>query len=383
MVNQTQSCQNSKMINGLLKEELDFQGFMLSDWAFLINGVQVRLIVIHRFFASRLPAARARLHRHEHARLHGIQPTTESNPDNTQFSWRGSALIESVKNGPVPQARVDDMVTRTIAAFFKLCQDKNYPGINFDYNTQNTFVYGQPLNQHLIRTIGAANVVLLKNMNRALPLNTQKIKCLAFLGPNPEGPNNCQNGNTDHRCSQGTRAMGWGSGTGYITVNGNSGDHTNITLWHGGETLIQRTASSCANTIVVMHIVGPVTVETWIDHPNVTAVIKAGLPGQESGNGLVDAHFVAVNCRTSEAKKRAWMPGNFWYKGRCLSCFLANQKDLPAPSLRSLFAMHFFSGLNAVVVVALALATAVVASPAPQATKTIDGFGGPSGRNSN
>ncbi|KIJ34395.1 glycoside hydrolase family 3 protein, partial [Sphaerobolus stellatus SS14] len=199
MVNQTQSCQNSKMINGLLKEELDFQGFMLSDWAFLINGVQVRLI-----------------------------PTTESNPDNTQFSWRGSALIESVSNGPVPQPRVDDMVTRTMAVFFKLGQDKNYPAINFDYNTQNTFLDGQPLNQHvkyvfglftslrsdhfkLIRTIGAASVVLLKNMNRALPLNTQKIKCLAILGPNPNGPNNCQNGNTE--CSQGTRAMGWGSGT--------------------------------------------------------------------------------------------------------------------------------------------------------------------------
>jgi hypothetical protein len=39
-INQTQSCQNSKLINGVLKEELDFQGFVLSDWAALINGVQ-------------------------------------------------------------------------------------------------------------------------------------------------------------------------------------------------------------------------------------------------------------------------------------------------------------------------------------------------------
>lgn len=28
--------------------------------------------------------------------------------------------------------------------------------------------------------------------------------------------------------------------------------------------------------------------ESWIEHPNVTAVIYAGLPGQEAGNALLD-----------------------------------------------------------------------------------------------
>lgn len=35
--------------------------------------------------------------------------------------------------------------------------------------------------------------------------------------------------------------------------------------------------------------------ESWIDHPNVTAVLNAGIPGQESGNGLVDVLFGGVN----------------------------------------------------------------------------------------
>ncbi|KIJ40671.1 hypothetical protein M422DRAFT_256362 [Sphaerobolus stellatus SS14] len=43
---------------------------------------------------------------------------------------------------------------------------------------------------------------------------------------------------------------------GYITVDGNSGERMNITFWYGGEALIQHNASSYANTIVVMHIVG-------------------------------------------------------------------------------------------------------------------------------
>lgn len=30
-LNQTHACENSKLINGLLKEELDFQGFVMSD----------------------------------------------------------------------------------------------------------------------------------------------------------------------------------------------------------------------------------------------------------------------------------------------------------------------------------------------------------------
>lgn len=37
------------------------------------------------------------------------------------------------------------------------------------------------------------------------------------------------------------------------------------------------------------------TVDAWIDHPNVTAVIYAGLPGQESGNSLVDILYGDIN----------------------------------------------------------------------------------------
>ena len=62
------------------------------------------------------------------------------------------------------------------------------------------------------------------------------------------------------------------SGEGYITVDGNEGDRKNLTLWHNGENLITAVANNNKNTIVVAHSVGPVIVESWIDHPNVTAV---------------------------------------------------------------------------------------------------------------
>jgi len=41
--------------------------------------------------------------------------------------------------------------------------------------------------------------------------------------------------------------------------------------------------------------VGPLILEPWIDHPNVTAVVWAGLPGQEVGNSLTDVLYGAWN----------------------------------------------------------------------------------------
>lgn len=81
----------------------------------------------------------------------------------------------------------------------------------------------------------------------------------------------------------------------YINVGGNQGDRNNLTTWHAGDTLIQMTAEVCLNTIVVTNFVGAVILEAWIDNPNVTAVVHAGLPGQEAGNGLVDVLFGNVN----------------------------------------------------------------------------------------
>jgi beta-glucosidase len=69
----------------------------------------------------------------------------------------------------------------------------------------------------------------------------------------------------------------------------------NLTLWHGGDDLILATANQCANTIVVLHTVGAVIMESWYDHPNVTAILYAGLPGQESGNSLLDVLVGTVN----------------------------------------------------------------------------------------
>ncbi|CAJ2509842.1 Uu.00g057420.m01.CDS01 [Anthostomella pinea] len=340
-VNNSYSCQNSKTLNGLLKGELGFQGFVMSDWQAQHSG-----------------AASA---------MAGMDM---SMPGDTVFnsglSYWGTNLTVAILNGTVPEYRMDDMAMRIMAAFFKVGMTLDQPPINFDSWTSDT--YGplhaavgqdyQQVNWHvdvqddhgdLIREIGGASTVLLKN-NGALPLS--KPKFLAVVGedagPNPLGPNGC----ADRGCDAGTLAMGWGSGTttfpylvtpidalnlqaiedhtrieaifnntasdtieslvkqqdatalvfvnadsgeGYIDVDGNEGDRKNLTLWGNGDELIKSVSSLCNNTIVIIHSVGPTIVTDWYDSENVTAILWAGLPGQESGRSIVDVLYGRVN----------------------------------------------------------------------------------------
>jgi beta-glucosidase len=328
-------------MNDLLKNELGFQGFVMSDWQ-----------------AQHTGAASA---------VAGLDMTMPGDTEfNTGVSYWGTNMTLAVLNGTVPAYRIDDMAMRIMAAFFKVSKSTDLDPINFSFWTLDS--YGpihwaankghQQINFHvdvrhdhgnLIREIGAKGTVLLKNTG-SLPLN--KPKFLAVIGedagPNPNGPNSCG----DRGCNSGTLAMGWGSGTanfpylvtpdaalqaraiedgsryesilsnyatsqtkalvsqdnvtaivfvnadsgeGYINVDGNMGDRKNLTLWRDGDALVKNVAGWCSNTIVVIHSTGPVLVTDWHSSPNITAILWAGLPGQESGNSIADVLYGKVN----------------------------------------------------------------------------------------
>lgn len=341
-INNSYGCSNSYTMNYLLKNELDFQGFIMSDWQAHHSGVGDALAGLDM-----------------------------SMPGDTTFltgdSFWGTNLTIAVLNGTVPQYRLDDMAMRIMAAYYYVGRDQVDPPTNFDSWTRDTYsqihaAVDSPIglvNQHVdvradhatvIRAIGQASTVLLKN-NGALPLSgTEKWTAIIGedAGSNPYGANGCN----DRGCDNGTLAMGWGSGTsdfpylvtpeqaiqnyilttgkgevfaitdnyaenqivalakqasvslvfvnadsgeGYISVDGNEGDRNNLTLWHDGDRLIGNVTSACNNTIVVIHSVGPVDISAWYDNENVTGIIWAGLPGQESGNALVDVLYGKVN----------------------------------------------------------------------------------------
>ncbi|KAF1816063.1 hypothetical protein P152DRAFT_454310 [Eremomyces bilateralis CBS 781.70] len=333
-INNSYGCQNSYTMNYLLKGELGFQGFVMSDWQAQHSGVS--------------------------SALAGMDM---SMPGDTSFltgvSYWGTNLSVAILNGSIPEWRLDDMATRVMASWYYVGRDKTSIPTNFNSWTRDTFgfrhEYGQTdyglINQHVdvrdehgrgIRKQAARSTVLLKNKG-VLPL-TGNEKFTAVFGHDaddaPWGPNGCP----DRGCNKGTLAMGWGSGTaeypylispltaiqakllendkniqfvtdnyaygkiafaarqasvciafvnadsgeGYISVDRNEGDRKDLKLWADGETLIQKVAADCNNTIVVIHSVGPVIVSSFKDNPNVTAILWAGLPGQQSGNSIVD-----------------------------------------------------------------------------------------------
>ena len=59
--------------------------------------------------------------------------------------------------------------------------------------------------------------------------------------------------------------------------------------------LIKSVADQCSKTIVVLHNAGIRLVDEFVDHPNVTAIIFAHLPGQYSGPALLSLLFGESN----------------------------------------------------------------------------------------
>jgi hypothetical protein len=68
-----------------------------------------------------------------------------------------------------------------------------------------------------------------------------------------------------------------------------------LTAWHGGDALVLAVAEQNNNTIVVINSVGPLILEPWIDHPNVTAVCIPLLPLRSSFESIL----TAISCRSS------------------------------------------------------------------------------------
>lgn len=59
--------------------------------------------------------------------------------------------------------------------------------------------------------------------------------------------------------------------------------------------LVTNVANKCNNTMVIVHNAGIRLVDAWIENENVTAVIFAHLPGQDTGRALVDLLYGKSN----------------------------------------------------------------------------------------
>lgn len=342
-INGSYGCQNSKTLNGLLKDELGFQGYVMSDWEATHSGY---------------PAADAGLDMD----MPGGIPFVTQLP-----TYFGPNITASVNNGSLAEDRLDDMCRRIMSPYFLLQQNSaSYPKVDAESGALNFFPVANydfnytlgPANVDVrddhaqgIRELGAAGTVLLKNLNNTLPLKTPAN--IGIFGNDAGEPTDGLYFDGDGDLGNvgfefGVLPSGGGSGTGRFTyvispleaiknkvnsynpkalvqyvlnntlVNQASGysilapvppevcivflktwategyDRPSLLVDWNGTALVETVASNCPNTIVVTHS-GGLNVLPFADNPNVTAILAAHYPGEQVGNSLVDLLWGDVN----------------------------------------------------------------------------------------
>lgn len=332
-INETYACNNDATINKLLKTELGFQGYVMTDWGALHAGAIV----------GRLPG------------LDMVRP----GPIGTNTSQYGYNLTYLVQNGQMPEWKLDDMVNRVLTPYYHLGQD-DYPTIDLDTAQLDAGMWGTDIPTYdysfnlanltdsqrnvrgnssaLVREIGAAGAVLLKNDNNLLPLKDPRQ--IVVLGNDAAaasgGPYWLDLPNT-------VLAVGGGSGTSRLTYQvdpveaikkrwpdaavqavtlnegiyqstmatlypaadvcliflkafaGEGADRTTLLPDYNPEWVVGNATGNpklCPNTVVITHSAVP-NIHPWVN--DVTAIIAGHLPGEQVGNSIVDVLSGDVN----------------------------------------------------------------------------------------
>ncbi|KAI9841814.1 MAG: hypothetical protein M1837_000359 [Sclerophora amabilis] len=339
MVNNSYACGNSKILNGILKDELGFQGFVQSDWLAQRSGVASALAGLLNDMVTRIVAAWYQLGQDDASSWPPPPPEGDGGPNFS--SWTDKEIGELHPGS-------DDRSTGVVNKFV------------------NAEGEGKSSHRHLAKRIAVEGTVLVKNDGDMLPLsrdgwaddaeNDRELKLRVAVFGEDAGEGKGKNACPDRGCNQGTLGSGWGSGAvdfgelitplaalkaafnsekvyltsfptnhpplhaapaiikdqdiclvfinsdggeGYIASGGIRGDRNDLFPQKGGDRLVKSVANDCGDgegqTVVVVHAVGPTVLEEWVDLKGVKAVILANLPGEESGNALVDILFGNVN----------------------------------------------------------------------------------------
>src|SRR3954469_15715811 len=311
-INGPYACENGPMLNGILKGEFGFDGFVVSDW----GGTH-----------STKPSA-----------LNGLDMEMGFEPG----TYYTDPLKSAVQSGQVPPARLDDMVLRITRAMFRA-------GIFEKPAAAQPAAFGAnvetPEDVALARKVSEEGTVLLKNAGNALPITGQN-KRIAVIGQAASQQGAEQSYNTGgsahipeagphpHLVAPITGIPQRGSADGDLVTftDGNSQadavaaasaadiavvfvgdgesegvDRPDMTLSNAKfctlagcspygpgnqDDMIKAVAAANPNTVVVLTTGGPMQMP-WLGQ--VKSVLQAWFPGQEEGNAIAALLFGDVN----------------------------------------------------------------------------------------
>jgi beta-glucosidase len=291
------ACEHPTLLTTYLKQELGFDGWVMSDWNATHSTVAAALAGLDQEMA--------------------VFPGT----------FFADPLKQAVQNGQVPQSRLDDMVIRITRAMFRVGVFDHPPAPQPDAYAADVET---PDEIAFARRLAEQGTVLLKNDGRALPLVGHG-KRIAVIGraAGPDGVLDVYNGggsahvpqfgNKSNVVSplQGIQERAAADGDVVVYDDGSSpeaaaalastadvavvfgyyteaegGDRASLSLDSGGDALISAVAGSQPNTAVVLNTGGPALMP-WIG--NVKAVLEAWYPGQEYGHAIAALLFGDVN----------------------------------------------------------------------------------------
>jgi len=152
---------NHWLLQTVLRQEWGFKGYVTSD-----GGALQMLYETHHVAANAADAAREAI-------AAGVEYDLS---DGSVYR----TLLDSVKQGKVPESQVDAAVADVLAAKFRLgLFDNPYVDPDYAVRTMNS-----PEHQKLALKAAQESIILLKNEGDLLPIDLKKLKNIAVIGPN-------------------------------------------------------------------------------------------------------------------------------------------------------------------------------------------------------
>ena len=278
-VNRTFACENSPLMNDILKSEWKFDGFVLSDFG-----------AVH----STVPSAMAGLDLE--------MPTGK---------YWGDDLKAAVLSGQVPMSVIDDKLVRRFRTMMEFGVF-DHPPVPKPIPTQEDGAES--------RKIAVQGMVLLKNAGKILPLHAESLKSIALIGPMAAkavtgggGSSRVEalyavdplKGIRDHArnvevtLEDGSNlakatALARASDVAIVMVgeiDTEGRDHP-IALGENQDGLVEAVAAANPRTIVVLKT-GSAVLMPWVE--KVPSILEAWYPGEEDGNAVADVLFGVVS----------------------------------------------------------------------------------------
>ncbi|KAJ1562790.1 hypothetical protein HK405_007815 [Cladochytrium tenue] len=332
MLNGVHMGENERLLTDILKGEWGFNGLVMSDWLATTNRTEAAVAGTDMLMPGNT---------WDTVCNGGELVAFSFNPDyplieaaDAGWCW-GINLVQDVGNGTVTQTRVADAATRVLSSLF-------YVGLaatgDRTISIGDAGVNVQRDHRKHIRAAGAASIVVAKNSG-VLPLSAKSVPKVALIGSDAGPSVSFQTYSVD---TYGHVPQGGGSGATrfpYVVTpldafarraadenfavkyalndtdldtaasiaqlgdvalvfvksySSEGWDRYSYDLDSNGVALINAVASVHSNTVVVLNVPGPVDM-SWVDNSNITAVVFAMYPGQESGNSLVDVLYGDYN----------------------------------------------------------------------------------------